>query len=225
MTEKKHYILLADGDVTLSTVLSDYLSSAGFAVEIVRSGKKALQAIISGRYDLTILETNLPEKTGWQVLSSLAKSQNRTPIIMLTAESSRERIIRAYDLGCDDYVTKPFSMDILICRIRAILRRIEAGSASLETVFMLGGKRFDSVHQTLDELHLSSKENELLLMLCRSMNQIVDRHHILRTIWQTDDVFASRSLSVYANHLRGYLAGTGVQIMGLHGKGYKLVTE
>lgn len=225
MTEKKQYILLADDDVTLSTVLSDYLRNAGFVVETVVSGKKALQAIVSGRYDLAILDTNLPEKNGLQVLSSLAKSQNPTPVIMLTAENSREHIIRAFDLGCDDYVTKPFSMDILICRIRAILRRAQAGSASKETVFMLDGKRFDSVHQTLDGHHLSAKENDLLLMLCRNMNQVVDRHLILRTIWQTDDVFASRSLSVYANHLRGYLAGTKVQIMGLHGKGYKLITE
>ena len=225
MIEKKQYILLADTDSTLSTVLSDYLGNSGFHVDIVTDGKKALHGIESGLYDLVILETSLADMNGFQVLRQVQKLHARTPIIMLTADNSREHIIRAFELGCDDYVTKPFSMDILICRIRAIIRRMQSADSNRETMFMLGNKYFDSVHQTLDGKHLSAKENDLLLILCRNSNQVVDRHLILRTIWQNDDVFSSRSLSVYVNHLRSHLVGTPVQIMGLHGKGYKLITE
>lgn len=225
MTEKKQYILLCDDDVNLSTVFSDYLRSAGFIVDVVSTGKQALQRACSGMYDIVISETILSELNGFQLLSQLRKSQCWIPFVFLTSQNSREDILRAFDLGCDDYVTKPFSMDILICRIRAIIRRSQNQFVEKEKTFMLDGKFFDSVHQTLDGKHLSAKENELLLLLCQNMNQVVDRHTILRTIWQNDDVFSSRSLSVYANHLRVHLVGTKVQIMGLHGKGYKLLSE
>ena len=114
-------------------------------------------------------------------------------------------------------------MDILILRIRAILRRYHAGESKPETVFDINGRVFDSVHQTFDGKHMSSRESDLLLLLCRNLNQLVERHVILSALWKTEDYFSSRSLSVYVNHLRGFLNETGYRIIGVHGKGYKLV--
>lgn len=225
MKDHSQHILLADDDLSLATVLADYLRAQGFLVDITADGRNVLRMLQVNRYDLLLLDINMPELTGFQVLQELRKAFNPIPVVMLTARAEREDIMRAFNLGCDDYVTKPFSMDILICRIRAILRRVHQTNTNRETQFMLGGKLFDGLHQTLDGQHLSGRENDLLLMLCRNMNQLVDRHQILQSLWQTDDCFSSRSLSVYANHLRGYLRDTGVQLIGVHGKGYKLITE
>lgn len=225
MNVSKSYIIIGDDDVSLSTVLSDYLSHAGYVVETASDGARTMEAIRSGRYDLCLLDITMPKGTGYEVLRELRSSGNTMPVIMLSARTAREDIIRAFELGCDDYVTKPFSMDILICRIEAVLRRCRTARESQATEFDLAGKCFDSVRQTLDGAHLSARESDLLLMLCRRMNTVVDRHAILWALWQTDDIFASRSLSVYINRLRTHLEGTGIQIVGVHGKGYKLITN
>lgn len=225
MIQTSTHILLADDDISLATVLADYLRSQDFVVDVVSDGRAALHACQSTHYDIMLLDINMPEMTGFQVLQSLTKAMNPIPVVVLSARNAREDIMRAFTLGCDDYVTKPFSMDILICRIRAILRRASQSTASRQTQFTLGTKHFDALHQTLDGEHLSGRESDLLLMLCQNMNQLVDRHRILQSLWRTDDCFSSRSLSVYANHLRTHLRDTGVQLIGVHGKGYKLLTE
>lgn len=223
MNEQRTHILLADDDINLSTVLADYLHNAGFLVDTVHDGKSALEAIRSSAYDLCLLDINMPQANGFEVLRDLNRTSNELPVIVLSARQAREDIIRAFELGCDDYVTKPFSMDILICRIKAVIRRAQKGGKNEETIFKLGNKVFDSTHQTIDGQHLSGRESDLLLMLCRHMNQLVDRHVLLVSLWKTDDYFTSRSLSVYINHLRSFLEDTDVQILGVHKKGYKLV--
>ena len=166
----------------------------------------------------------MPKGNGWQLLKNLRDSQNDIPVIIITAKSDREDIIKGYQLGCDDYMTKPYSMDILICKIEAILRRVNVGDLSEEMQFDLCGIHFDAVRQTLGDRHLSSRENELLLMLCQSMDQTVDRNRILMALWGSDTYFNSRSLSVYINHLRNYIGkDSAVKILSIHGKGYKMV--
>lgn len=219
--QNKH-IILCDDDVNLSTVLADYLSSRGFLVDNVHSGADVLEKFQHEHFDVLILDVSMPHMNGFQVLTTLRSRDIDIPVIFLTERSSREDIIRGFELGCDDYVTKPFSMDILICRINAILRRVMS-KENRETIFTFSGKEFDSVRQIFDGKHLSAKENELLLLLARNKNQIVARNVILNQIWQENTYFASRSLSVYVNHLRKILEDTSVTILGLHGKGYKLV--
>lgn len=225
MLESRLHIALADDDVNLSTVLADYLVARSYRVDVFRDGQSVLAAIRQGHYDLCILDINMPNGTGYEVLKELRRTANDIPVIMLTGRQAREDILRAYELGCDDYVTKPFSMDILICRIEAVVRRSRLAAVSTQTKFLLGSKQFDSVRQTMDGEHMSARESDLLLMLCRNMDQLVERHVILCAIWNTDDIFSSRSLSVYINHLRGYLEDTGMRIIGVHGKGYKLVKD
>ena len=224
MTTTVTNILLVEDDANLSTVLADYLRSKNYIVEIANNGKEAWELIPIKHYDLIISDITMPKMNGFELLKLVRELQTPLPVIMLTAKTDRDDVIRAYDLGCDDYMTKPFSMDILICKIEAVLRRYRLGQETTQTEWQLGDVFFDSVRQQLGKQHLSSRENDLLTMLCTNMNNLVDRNRILMSIWGADTYFNARSLSVYINHLRKYLGeDTPVRIMSVHGKGYKLV--
>lgn len=217
-------ILLVEDDVNLQTVLADYLRSKDYVVEQASNGAEAWDLIMIKHYDLVISDIMMPKTNGYELLKLIRQKSEKLPVIMLSAKTDRDDIIRAYELGCDDYVTKPFSMDILICKIDAVVRRCRMSSASEQTVWSLGELMFDSVRQQLGDKHLSSRENDLLRMLCQNMNNLVDRNRILMSIWGEDTYFNARSLSVYVNHLRNYLGeNSPIRIMSVHGKGYKLV--
>lgn len=216
-------VLIVDGDINLSTVLADYLRSLTFTVDVAADGVAAIEAAKTTKYDICLMEIGLQGKTGFEVMKILREGGNNLPVIILTTRTDRDDQIRAFELGCDDYILKPFSMDILIMRMRAILRRYHAGENAPATVFDINGRVFDSVHQTFDGKHMSSRESDLLLILCRNLNTLVERRTILSALWKSEDYFSSRSLSVYINHLRGFLNETGYRIIGVHGKGYKLV--
>ena len=160
---------------------------------------------------------------GYELLKNIRHRLPQLPLIILTTRSDRADQMRAFELGADDYQTKPFSMDILICRIEAILRRIRAFTESKQRVFDLNGHTFDATHQTFDGRHISSRESDLLLMLCRNEGETVDKHRILSALWKEDNAFTARSLGVFINHLRGYLTPVGYQIIAVRYKGYRLV--
>lgn len=223
MSITKH-ILIVEDDVNLSTVLSDYLQSKGYVVETALDGTEGWEVINRKHFDIVLLDIMMPGKNGWQLLKSLRDNNNLIPVIITSAKSDREDIIRGYNLGCDDYVVKPYSMDILICKIEAVIYRYKLNDKSQEMEFDLDGIHFDAVRQTLGDKRLSSRENELLLMLCQNIGKNVERNRILMSIWGSDTYFNSRSLSVYINHLRNYLGKDGrVKIISVHSKGYKLV--
>ena len=218
-------ILLVEDDASLNTVLADYLRSKDYTVETALNGKEAWELIIIKHYDLIITDIMMPKMNGFELLKLIRAQYINLPVIMLSAKTDRDDIMQAYSMGCDDYVTKPFSMDILICKIEAVLRRFRLINESEQTEWQLGELAFDSVRQQLGDLHLSSRENDLLKMLCQNMGQLVDRNRILMSIWGADTYFNARSLSVYINHLRKYLGeGSPIRIMSVHGKGYKLVS-
>ena len=209
MTTTPTHILLVDDDANLRTVLADYLRNKNYVVEIANSGREAWDLIPIKHYDLIISDITMPKMNGFELLKLIRGQQTPLPVIMLTGKTDRDDVIRAYELGCDDYVTKPFSMDILICKIEAVLRRYRLGQETTQTEWQLGDVFFDSVRQQLGKQHLSN---------------LVDRNRILMSIWGADTYFNARSLSVYINHLRKYLGeDTPVRIMSVHGKGYKLV--
>lgn len=217
-------ILLVEDDINLSTVLADYLRSKNYIVEQATNGSEAWDLILIKDYDLIISDIMMPQMNGYELLKLVRQKHDRLPIIMLSAKTDRDDIIRAYELGCDDYITKPFSMDILICKIEAIMRRSRKYIESHLLEWSLGDKHFDSVRQVLGDKHLSTRENELLKLLCQNMNHVVDRNRILVSIWGEDTYFNARSLSVYINHLRNYLGQNNpMRIMSVHGKGYKIV--
>lgn len=218
------HILIIEDDINLSTVLADYLQNKGYVVATAPDGQEGWEMLMKNHYDLVLSDITMPRMNGWQLLKSLRDSNNQVPLIFVTAKTDREDIIRGYNLGCDDYVTKPYSMDILICKIEAVLRRYKANQVNSEMEFDLNGVHFDAVRQTLGSHHLSTRENELLLVLCQNMGKMVERNRILMSLWGSDTYFNSRSLSVYINHLRNYIGKDSiVKILSVHGKGYKLV--
>lgn len=217
-------ILLIEDDINLNTILADYLRSKEYVVETAVDGQEGWELISKKHFDIILSDIMMPNMNGWQFLKSLRDANNSTPLIFISAKSDREDIIKGYQLGCDDYVTKPYSMDILIHKIEAIVRRCRIVNKTNDTEFDLDGQHFDAIRQTLGDQHLSSRENDLLLMLCQNMGKIVERNRILMTLWGSDTYFNSRSLSVYINHLRNYIGKDGnVKILSVHGKGYKLV--
>ena len=218
-------ILIIDGDISLSTVLRDYLVSRGYQAAMETSAREALSRLSSEHWDIVLMELQGLGMNGYELLKGIRHRLPKLPIFILSSRSDREDQMRAFELGADDYILKPFSMDLLICRIEAVLRRIRAYEENRQKVFQLGTHTFDSVHQSLDGAHLSSRESDLLLMLCRNEREVVDKHKILSALWKEDNAFTARSLGVYINHLRGHLRPIGYEIIAVRYKGYKLVTD
>ena len=218
-------VLIIDSDITLSTVLSDYLASRGYKAQRVSDGKAGIDLLAAGTWDVVLMELQGIGINGYELIKEIRHRQPGLPLIVLTTRADREDQMHAFRLGADDYQTKPFSMDILICRIEAILRRVRAFEENKQRVFDLNGHTFDATHQIFDGQHMSSRESELLLMLCRHEGDIVDRHHILSALWKEDNAFTSRSLGVFINHLRGFLTPAGYEIIAVRYKGYKLVNN
>lgn len=222
--EEQVRLLLCEDDVALGSLLADYLRRLNFEVDLCGNGEEGLESFHEHHYDMCLLDINMPQKSGFEMLEAIRETGSEVPVIFLTERKAVEDIVQAYDLGCDDYLVKPCPMDILLCKIRAIMRRCQLNRKNTEVVFDLGnGIRFDSVRQLLGDVHLSARESDLLLILCRNINQTVERNLILRTLWRQESYFASRSLSVYVNHLRKHLEGTKAQVVGVHSKGYKLI--
>ena len=177
----------------------------------VGNGKAGLDALSAGHWDLILMELQGVEMNGFELLKTIRHRLPNIPLIVLTSRNDRESQMRAFQLGCDDYQTKPFSMDILICR--------------MEKVFDLNGHIFDATHQVFDGKHLSARESELLLMLCRQEGEVVDKHKILSALWKEDNAFTARSLGVYINHLRAFVKAADYSIVAARFKGYKLVNN
>lgn len=218
-------LLIIDNDISLATVLSDYLSSRGYRTQHTPRGREALAILDNSHWDVVLMELHVDGINGFDLLREIRHRQPQLPLIVLTTRSEREAQIRAFQLGADDYVTKPFSMDILICRIEAILRRVRHDEENKQRVFDLNGHIFDATHETFNGEHMSSREAALLLMLSRHEGEVVDKHKILAALWKEDNAFTARSLGVFINHLRHYLTPADYTIIAVRRQGYKLVNQ
>ena len=170
----------------------------------------------------------MPKKDGFTLAKEIRAINTEIPIIFLTAKNLKEDIIEGFKIGGDDYLTKPFSMEELLFRIEAILRRVKSKKMKDKTYYTLGKFTFDSQKQILSldgkQTKLTTKESELLSLLCANMNDILERNYALKTIWIDDNYFNARSMDVYITKLRKLLReDAGVQIINIHGKGYKLI--
>jgi len=228
METPKVRILLAEDDENLGMLLREYLQARNFEADLFGDGEKAFRSFEKNHYDICILDIMMPVKDGFTLAKEIRMINSDIPIIFLTAKSMKEDVIEGFRIGADDYITKPFSMEELIFRIEAILRRTKNEGADKQTVFKLGNYTFDSSRQLLlrgtEERKLTTKESELLRLLCLNKNRILERNFALKSIWMDDTYFNARSMDVYITKLRKYLKDDpAVQIMNIHGKGYKLI--
>ncbi len=228
LKSEKISILLCEDDLNFGMLLNDYLLSRGYLVDFAQDGDDGWVKFTHSKYDICIFDVMMPLKNGFELAKEIRETGSDVPIIFLTARTSKEDILEGYRVGADDYITKPCSMEILIYKIESIMRRIHNRNAENRTQFTLGRLTYDASRQTLydgeTKIHLSSRENELLLILCQRDGELADRSTILKSIWLNDNYFACRSLSVYVNHLRKIFAREpAVKIMSVHGKGYKIV--
>lgn len=220
-------ILLCEPNPTLRSVMLDCMRAADLDVYPVQNAEEALERLGKQIMDVCLIEAEMSPVSGIELVREMRRQGMVCPVMMTSESVSRDVQISAYAAGVDWFVQKPFVMDILLCQIRALLRLVRLGTENNETVFDLGGVRFDSIQQLLGSKHLTTHENELLLMLCRQMNKVIDKSVILKSIWRQDDCFTARSLSVYIHRLRTFLAQEKVpcKIVSSHNKGYRIIEE
>ena len=234
MKKYKAKILLVEDDPNLSLVLVDYLEMLTYETLLCKDGVQGLNAFKSAHFDLCILDVMMPKKDGFSLAEDIRKLNQDIPIIFLTAKSLKEDRIRGFKVGCDDYITKPFSTEELSLRIDVILKRcmIKAKLSTIEQqeTFELGTYKFDYSNMTLispkTKINLTRKEADLLKLLAENKNMILKRETALRAIWGDDDYFIGRSMDVFITKLRKYLKDDEkISITNIHGTGFKLEIE
>jgi DNA-binding response OmpR family regulator len=223
-------ILLAEDDNNLGILLRNYLTAKNYETVLFINGRLALEAFPSGMFGLCLLDIMMPEMDGLTLAREIRLINPDIPIIFLTAKNQQEDILEGFKTGADDYITKPFSMEELLYRIEAILRRTTSPAVNRkDESYTIGGYSFDPLKQLLvfkeQIIKLTTKESELLELLCRHGNEILERNFALKTIWIDDNYFNARSMDVYITRLRKYLKkDSSVKILNIHGRGYKLIS-
>ena len=227
--DDKLKILLCEDDENLGMLLREYLQAKGYATELCADGEAGYKAFLKNKFDICVLDVMMPKKDGFTMAQEIRSSNTDVPIIFLTAKTLKEDILEGFKIGADDYITKPFSMEELVFRIEAIMRRTKGKKSKESTVYHIGQFTFDTQKQLLcigdEQRKLTTKENELLALLCSHANEILQRDFALKTIWIDDNYFNARSMDVYITKLRKHLKDDPkIEIINIHGKGYKLIT-
>jgi DNA-binding response OmpR family regulator len=220
-------ILLAEDDPNFGPFLQTYLKAKGYSCFLAQNGADALDAFLTGEYNFCITDVMMPVKDGFTLAKEIRKRNSTVPILFITAKNLEEDRIQGFQVGGDDYITKPFSMDELTFRIQAIIRRIETTKQQERHVFPIGRLTFDCGLQTIftpvQQIKLTSKESDLLRLLCQHQNEIVYRNIALTKVWGDDNVYTARSMDVYVSKLRKFLRDDpNVELQNIHGVGFKL---
>ena len=228
--ENKVNILVVEDDPNLGSLLNQYLQAKGFETVWCKDGQEGYDEYKKNRYDLLLLDVMMPLKDGFTLAEEIRATDKDVPIIFLTAKSLKEDLLKGFEVGADDYLTKPFTMEVLLARIQAVLRRTTPQTEQHKGPFSIGDYTFDYDHQNLEKngesRHLTTKENELLYLLCTNANNVLERQAALKYVWGDDNYFNGRSMDVYIAKLRKYLKGDDkVQIVNVHGKGFKLLVD
>lgn len=226
--EENVKIMLCEDDENLGMLLREYLQAKGFSAELFPDGEAGYRAFMKQKYDICILDVMMPKKDGFTLAQEIRQANGDVPIIFLTAKLLKEDILEGFKIGADDYITKPFSMEELVFRVEAILRRVRGKKTKESSVYKVGNFTFDTQKQLLvigeKQTKLTTKENELLALLCSHANEILQRDFALKTIWIDDNYFNARSMDVYITKLRKHLKDDPqIEIINIHGKGYKLI--
>lgn len=228
--DERQKILLCEDDENLGMLLREYLLAKGYNAELCNDGEAGFDAFLHNKYDLCVFDVMMPKKDGFTLAREIREINQDVPIVFLTAKTLKDDILEGFKIGADDYLTKPFSMEELTFRIEAILRRTRTKPSREQTVYRIGNYTFDTLKQTLShtggtEKKLTTKECELLALLCANANDVLQRDYALKCIWVDDNYFNARSMDVYITKLRKLLKEDlpEVEIINIHGKGYKLV--
>lgn len=203
-------ILLVEDDLNLGFLLVEFLEQKGFSVKLYRDGQTAFSGFQNGNFDFCILDVMLPKMDGFTLAKKMKLLNPQIPIIFLTARSLKEDKMKGYEIGVDDYITKPFDEDELFYKINAILNRSNLSKPLGEDIFVIGKYHFDYKNQLLDadgeKRRITERESAILKFLCLSKNKVVRREQILTAVWGENDYFAGRSLDVFISKLRKYLS-------------------
>lgn len=228
---EKVRILIAEDDPNLGQILNEYLNLKGYEATLCHDGEEGSTTFKPGKFDLCILDLMMPKKDGFTLATEIKAIEPKIPIIFLTAKSMKEDILKGFKIGADDYVTKPFSMEVLLMRINAVLKRTKQSSVLTEQTpeqLHIGSLTYQYVDNRLElpsgNIKLTTKENELLKLFFDNLNQTVERSIALKKIWKDDSYFNARSMDVYIAKIRKYLREEeSLKLLTVHGEGFKLV--
>ena len=226
MTIKQHIFLVED-DLSFGAVLKSYLELNDFEVTWVDDGKYAVDKFKAGSFQICILDVMLPNVDGFTIGTGIRELDKEIPMVFLTAKTLKEDILKGYNVGADDYITKPFDTEVLLCKIQAIIKRQSTQPINDEFLFSIGSYEFDSKLRVItrdgDKQKLSPKEADLLKLLCQNKNELLSRETALRKIWGEDGYFTARSMDVFITKLRKYLKDDpNIEIKNIHGSGFLL---
>jgi DNA-binding response OmpR family regulator len=188
----------------------------------------AYERFTKDTFDFCIFDVMMPEMDGFTLAKEIREVDKKVPILFLTAKSMKEDRLQGFEIGGDDYLTKPFSMEELLARVNAILKRVSPVEVNVNTEMYIGKIRYEPelriLHSQEGPKKLTTKENDLLLLLVKNQNEILDRQATLRAVWGDDNYFNGRSMDVYIAKLRKLLKeDENIEIMNIHGKGFKLL--
>lgn len=221
-------ILLIEDQVELCQILKDTLALYGFDVSYAHNGDDGYKKFATLEPKMVIIDIMMPGSDGFSAVKQIRADNKEVPIIMLTAKPLTDDLVKAYDLGCNDFVRKPFVMEELIARIKSFVKVTGNGSQPTQNIYKLGSFTLNtSTHELANhsnKFQLSYKEVELLKKLCEAKSTVVDRQVLLEELWGSDNVFNSKTMNVYINRLRNYLdSDKSVEILTIRGFGYKLI--
>ncbi|MCD4679357.1 MAG: response regulator transcription factor [Bacteroidales bacterium] len=231
MQKTQTKILVVEDDKNAGYLLTENLKLSGYDVVLAKDGEEGIEQFEQAKFNLCILDIMLPKKDGHQLAREIRKGDADVPIIFLTARIMDSDKIEGFKHGCDDYVTKPYNIEELLWRIKAILKRTTIISPAEEkTEFDIGKYHFRYSERKLkiakDSFNLSTKEADLLKILSRHQNKILSRSTIMNEVWGRDDYFVSKSLDVYLTKIRKYLKhDPDIEILNIHGHGYKMIVR
>ncbi len=223
-------VFMVEDDRNFGTVMKAYLEINGFLVTWIKDGMMAYKRFKESDYDICVLDVMLPNIDGFTIARQIKETHPDIPIVFLTAKVMKEDVLEGFRTGADDYITKPFDSEILICKLNAILNRHKSSDLKeIKDIYKINSATFNTTLRTIEfegQTHkLSPKEADLLMLLCQTENKVLARDTALKQVWGETGYFTTRSMDVYITKLRKYLKDVpGVEIINIHGSGYQLRT-
>lgn len=224
---EKIHVLLVEDERTLAMIIKDTLEEQGFLIDLAANGEEGLRMFFTERPDVVVADVMMPRMDGFEMVRHVRQTDRQTPVLFLTARSGINDVVEGFELGANDYLKKPFSMQELIIRIKALLHKAFIEKEQT-TQFEIGHYLFNAVSQQLSyagiSQELSHRESEILRRLCEHRNEVVNMQSILLELWGDDSFFNSRSLHVFITKLRHKLSKDDrIRIVNIRGIGYKLI--